>query len=107
MSLKAKIAVLTAVAFMNSAVAFAQTANSDLGNQILNETAQQMTNTMDGFFRILRIILIIGAAISLIMVGFNVIQGERDSMKKAGWWVVGLVVSLGGLAVLNAFGNNL
>lgn len=103
LSLKARIALcIVALALTGGMVpAFAQ--DDGLGSQILQNAEQSIRSTTEGFFSILKIILIIGAAISLVMVGFNVIQGERDSMKKAGWWIIGLVFCLGGLGVLVAF----
>lgn len=100
LSLKARIAFCTAMVALSPGIAYAQ---DNIGQQVLSGFEQEMGSVSQGFFRILRIIFIIGGAISLIMVGFNVIQGERDSMKKAGWWIIGLVFCLGGLAVLQRF----
>ena len=100
-SLKVKVLVLTIIAGLVSSPVFAQV-NDVVGNQILNSTQQGLQGIVPGVTRILKIVVLIGGAISAILVVFNIIQGERDSAKKAGWWLVGLVV---GFIVLTILGN--
>lgn len=98
-SLKVWITVLTLIVGLTPAFAQVQDV---VGNQILESTTQGLQGIVPSIARILKIIVLIGGAISAILVVFNIIQGERDSAKKAGWWLVGLVV---GFIVLTILGN--
>lgn len=99
LSIQGRVAVCSFMLALTTGVEnlFAQ---ENLGNEILKDAGDAMQGVTDSFFKILRIILIFGGAISLIGVALNIFQGERDSLKKAGWWAVGLAVCLGGLAIL-------
>ena len=101
LSIQGRVAVCSFMLALTTGVEnlFAQ-GQENLGNEILQDAGNAMQGVTDSFFKILRIILIFGGAISLIGVALNIFQGERDSLKKAGWWAVGLAVCLGGLAIL-------
>lgn len=100
LGLKARIAFLTLMSGLVSVSASAQT--DPLTQKILDGGADAMNGVVPGIIRIMKIAVIIGGAISLLLVVFNIIQGERDAAKKAGWWVVGLAL---GFAVLTILGN--
>ena len=102
LSAKAKYAyACMMLAFAAVPMALAQTDDS-VSQAILNGTEQGLQGIVPGIIRVLKIIVIIGGAISLLLVVFNIIQGERDAAKKAGWWLVGLVL---GFIVLTLLGN--
>lgn len=100
LSLKARIAFCSLMLGLSAAPAFAQ--DDPVTNAILQNTQAGLSGIVPGIVRILKIIVIIGGAISLLLVVFNIIQGERDSAKKAGWWLVGLAL---GFIVLSILGN--
>lgn len=105
LSLKAKVVFATLMVGLTSApAALAQDAVGDL---ILSQTEQGLVGIVPGIIRVLKIIVIIGGAISLLLVVFNIIQGERDSAKKAGWWLVGLVLGFIVLTILGGAVTNI
>ena len=97
LSLKARIGVCTAaVALANANAAFAQ----NLGNDILNESANSMQGLVAGLVRVLQIALGLGALVTLVMVVFNLFKGEREAAQKIGWWVVGLALGFALISVV-------
>lgn len=101
---KVRVGLLSLLAFILSIQAKAQSAVSsdNMANTIIDQSAKAMSGIVPGIIRIMKIATLIGGAISLLLVIFNIIQGERDSAKKAGWWLVGLAL---GFAVFSVLGN--
>lgn len=100
LSLKARIAFLSVMAGLSSVPSFAQA--DQITQRILDGSAEKMAGIVPGIIRVLKYAVLIGGAISLLLVVFNIIQGERDAAKKAGWWLVGLGL---GFAVLSLLGT--
>lgn len=99
-----RYAAVSAFVFIGNAatnLAFAQTGVGDsIAGDILDSTATGMTGLATRIVRILQIAVGLGGLINLIIVVFNIIQGEREAAKKAGWWLVGLVLGFTALTVL-------
>lgn len=55
---------------------------------------------MTSFVSLLKIVLGIGALITLVMVIFNIFKGEREAAQKMAWWVVGLSVGFALIAIV-------
>lgn len=103
LSLKARIAFLSVMAGLSSVSSFAQAGgrSSDQVTQlILDNSAREVAGIVPGIIKVLKYAVLIGGAISLLLVVFNIIQGERDAAKKAGWWLVGLGLGFAILSVL-------
>lgn len=105
LSLKARIAFLSVMAGLSSVPSFAQGkggATDTITQSILDGSANQMAGIVPGIVRVLKYAVLIGGAISLLLVVFNIIQGERDAAKKAGWWLVGLGLGFAILSLLES-----
>lgn len=96
-----RTAFATILAFLSGGIynlVFAQ--GGDDGNAVLQQISNSMGSMVGSVITIARIGLIIGGAILLIMVIFNLFKGERDAAGKLGWWVVGLAIGIGILTIL-------
>lgn len=100
MSLKARVAFCSAmVGLVSVGQAVAQTTDP-ITQQIMEQSTSGLQGMVPQIVRILKIIVVIGGAISFLVVIFNIIQGERDAAKKAGWWLVGLALGFTALSIL-------
>ena len=97
--LNARVAFCALMLALTAAPAFAQVSDP-ISQRLIDGTATGLQGIVPGIVRVLKIIVLIGGAISLLLVVFNIIQGERDSAKKAGWWLVGLVIGFIALTLL-------
>lgn len=97
-----RAALATVAAFLFCNVAFAQGGG---GESVLNSIQGQMSGMVNSVISIARIGMIIGGAILLIMVIFNLFKGERDAAGKLGWWVVGLAIGIGILSIIGSFAS--
>ena len=105
--MKAKVLLCTLVLGATNAVAvFAQTSDP-VSEAILSGTSSGLSGMIPGIIRVLKYIVIFGGAISLLAVVFNIIQGERDAAKKAGWWLVGLALGFIVLTLLQSAAANI
>ena len=102
LSLKARIAFLSVMTGLSSVPSFAQVGGTSdqVTEAILRGSASSMAGIVPGIIKALKYAVLIGGAISLLLVVFNIIQGERDAAKKAGWWLVGLGLGFAILSVL-------
>lgn len=82
---------------LSSGLCFAQ---GGQGTAIVNGISTELRSMMDSFGTLLRIVLGIGALITLAMVIFNVLKGEREAAQKMAWWVVGLSVGFAMLSII-------
>jgi len=55
--------------------------------------------------KLLKILLAIGALVSLFMVIYNIFKQERDAAQKAIWWVVGLAAGYAAIEVVGRLIN--
>lgn len=98
LSIKTRIAVCSgALALMSGANAFAQ---SNIGSDLLNSSADSMKGLVFGLVRVLQIALGLGALVTLVLVIFNVFKGEREAAQKIGWWVIGLALGFALISVV-------
>ena len=98
LSLKGRIAVCSAaVAFGNASTALAQ---ANIGETVLNESADSMKNLVGSLVRVLQVALGLGALVTLVIVVFNLFKGEREAAQKVAWWVVGLALGFALLTVV-------
>ena len=81
---------------LSSGLCFAQGQGATIVNGISNE----LNGMMQSFVTLLKIVLGIGALITLAMVIFNVLKGEREAAQKMAWWVVGLSVGFAMLSII-------
>lgn len=100
LSLKARIALCTLMVMFTAGPAFAQ--DDPLGSAILDGTQQGIVGMIPRIMNVLKGITIFAGGIALLMVIINIIGGERDSAKKAGWWLIGMVL---GFIVFTLLGN--
>lgn len=49
-----------------------------------------MLGILHGFAGVLKIVIIIGALITLVMLVLKIMSGDKESASKLGWWTVGL-----------------
>ena len=100
LSLKGRIAVCSAaVALGNASTAFAQ---ANIGEQVLDQSANSMVGLVNYLVRVLQVALGLGALVTLVIVVFNLFKGEREAAQKIAWWVVGLAL---GFALLTVVAN--
>lgn len=100
MSLKARVAVCSGMVMLsNASYALAQP-DDNIGNAILNESADSMQKLVVGLVRVLQIALGLGALVTLVMVIFNLFKAEREAAQKVGWWVVGLALGFALMSVV-------
>ena len=112
---KVKIAFFSFMVFLTKGsmtTAFAQQGGGMAGlDQTAGDVVEQTTEAMAGIvpsvMNVLKIGVLIGAGISLLLVVFNILGGERDAAKKAGWWLVGLLIGFVALTVLSNVAQNL
>ena len=102
LSLKARIAFLSVMAGLSSVPSFAQAGGTSdpVTEAILRGSSDSLAGIIPGIVKVLKYAVLIGGAISLLLVVFNIIQGERDAAKKAGWWLVGLGLGFAILSIL-------
>lgn len=95
---KAEIAMLTAGLMLISPLAQAQI---NLGEQVLSESKEAMTDLLDSLVELLQVVMGIGAIVVLAIVIFQVFKGEREAAQKLAWWVVGLTLGFTLLTVVS------
>ncbi len=91
LSLKARIAFYSVMVWMIGVPAYAQ--EDPISSAILDQTTSGLQSITPRIMSVLKVVTLIGGGISMLMIIFNIIQGERDAAKKAGWWLVGMVIA--------------
>lgn len=100
---RVRIAVCTGMLSLISGFeAFAQNAN--IGSEILDASADAMKSIVTNLVKVLQIALGVGALVTLVLVVFNILKGEREAAQKIGWWVVGLAL---GFALISVVANQI
>ena len=94
---KAEIAMLTVGLMLISPLAHAQL---NLGEEVLTESTEAMTDLLDSLVELLQVVMGIGAIVVLVIVIFQVFKGEREAAQKLAWWVVGLTLGFTLLTVV-------
>lgn len=100
LSMRARIAFLTVMAGLTTVPAMAQ--DDPISSAILDQTTTGLQNIVPRVMAVLKVITLVGGGIALFMIIMNIIGGERDAAKKAGWWLVGMVL---GFIVFTIIGN--
>ena len=89
--LKCKIALCTAMVYFSSGYVYGQTSDT-YGSQVITKSSQALYGLLESVANLLRVILGIGALVTLVMVIFNIFKGEREAASKIAWWVAGLTL---------------
>lgn len=100
LSLKARIALCSVMVWLIGIPARAQ--EDPISSAILDQTTSGLQSIVPRVMNVLKVITLVGGGISLFMIIMNIIGGERDAAKKAGWWLVGMVI---GFIVFTIIGN--
>ena len=92
--LKCKIALCTAMVYFSSGYVYGQTSQTSdtYGSQVITKSSQALYGLLESVANLLRVILGIGALVTLVMVIFNIFKGEREAASKIAWWVAGLTL---------------
>ena len=83
-------------------VASAQSANQD-GKQLLNSASTEIRSIGETIATIMGYLIAIGGLVSLVVIIINFIKGERDSMSKAAYWLIGCVLGFIFITLLKNF----
>lgn len=89
--LKCKIALCTAMVYFSTGYVYGQTSDT-YGSQVITKSSQALYGLLESVANLLRVILGIGALVTLVMVIFNIFKGEREAATKIAWWVAGLTL---------------
>lgn len=103
---KARIALLTAGLALIGPLASAQGGGglgtgSDLGNELLGASTGALQGLVESLVTFLQVAMGVGAIVVLVIVIFQVFQGEREAAKKLAWWVAGLTLGFTLLTVVS------
>lgn len=102
---KARIALLTAGLALIGPLAGAQDGSlgtgSDLGNELLGASTGALQGLVESLVTFLQVAMGVGAIVVLVIVIFQVFQGEREAAKKLAWWVAGLTLGFTLLTVVS------
>lgn len=79
-------------------VAFAETGLE--GTNVLNQISTSLTGIVENVVNLLRIVLGLGALVTLVIVVFKIFKGEREAAEKIAWWVAGLTIGFVLLSVV-------
>lgn len=74
-------------------VAFAET-------DVLNSISTSLKGIVENVVNLLRIVLGLGALVTLVIVVFKIFKGEREAAEKIAWWVAGLTIGFVLLSVV-------
>ena len=89
--LSGRVALCSAAVALGSA--FEAAAQEDvIGTQILRTSTRTMSSLLVDIANVVKIALGIGALVTLVIVIYNLIKGEREAAQKIGYWVVGLAL---------------
>lgn len=94
-----RLAFCTAMVALVSLPAFAQVSDT-FGQQVLDQSSNALVGIVSSVVRLLRIVLGLGALVTLAMVIFNVMKGEREAATKVAAWVIGLTIGFVLLSVV-------
>ena len=94
---KAKIALLSLGLALIGPLAQAQ----DLGEQVISSSTEALKGLIDSLVSLLQVVMGLGAIVILVIVIFQVFQGEREAAKKLAWWVLGLTLGFTLLTVVS------
>lgn len=72
------------------------------GSEVINASTTALLGIVQDVIRLLRVVLGIGALVTLVIVIFQVFKGEREAASKIAWWVAGLTL---GFVLLSVVGN--
>lgn len=61
----------------------------------------------DSIAALLQIILVIGAMIVLVMIVLRIMQGDRESAVKLGWWLLGIAFGFTMITVLSQLADKI
>ncbi len=87
-----RVAFCTAMcALAGNYVALAQ-GGDNFGVQVLTESKSKLQELIESLVQLLQVVLGLGALVTLVMVIFNILKGEREAAQKIAWWVVGLTI---------------
>lgn len=101
LSLRARIAVLSLGLMLVGDLSplWAQTTN--YGIDMVSETTTTFKDMFSYIVRLLQVVTGIGAAVTLIILIFQVLKGERDSIQKIAIWVFAFIIALTFLSILS------
>ena len=98
-TVKSRVLLCSLMVALGSVSAYAQDA---IANQITQGVSQNLAGIIPGVITVMKVIVGLLGIIFLIRVISNIVSGEQDAAKKAGFWLVGLA---GGFVVLTILGN--
>lgn len=86
-----RVAFCTAMcALAGNYVALAQ--GDNFGVEVLTQSKTKLQELIESLVQLLQVVLGLGALVTLVMVIFNILKGEREAAQKIAWWVVGLTI---------------
>ena len=107
-SMRARLALASVILALAPVVSWAQTglesANAETMMTKASSNIKSLGNTVA---TIMQYLIGIGGLISLVVIIINFIKGERDSMSKAAYWLLGCVIGFVFIALIKtaAFGS--
>lgn len=84
--------------FLMCTAAFAEIGNE--GTNVLNTISTSLSGIVENVVDLLRIVLGLGALVTLVIVVFKIFKGEREAAEKIAWWVAGLTIGFVLLSVV-------
>ena len=98
-TVKSRVLLCSLMVALGSVSAYAQNTISD---QITSGVSKNLAGTIPGVILVMKVIVGLAGIIAFIRVISNILSGEQDAAKKAGFWLAGLA---GGFVVLTVLGN--
>lgn len=84
--------------FLMCTAAFAETDYT--GANVLTGISDSLSSIVENVVNLLRIVLGLGALVTLVIVVFKIFKGEREAAEKIAWWVAGLTIGFVLLSVV-------
>lgn len=72
------------------------------GEQVLQTATDALLNIVESVITLLRVVLGLGALVTLVIVIFKLFKGDREAAEKIAWWVAGLTL---GFVLLTVVGS--
>lgn len=72
------------------------------GVTVLTEAENALRTIVENVISLLRVVLGLGALVTLVIVIFKLFKGDREAAEKIAWWVAGLTL---GFVLLSVVGN--
>jgi small-conductance mechanosensitive channel len=76
-------------------------AQDTYGSQVITSTTTQLRNLTSSITTLLRVVMGLGALVTLTIVIFKVFKGDREAAEKLAWWVAGLAIGFVLLTVVS------